>query len=147
MDPMGSLPALRHALRRSPRRRPAAGTSLRASLPLLLVLASAPLAGCVGTGGSESPDELVVHNSRAAAVDVRVLLVDGAGAELVNETFPVAAGSQASRVLARLEGSHTVRVRVGDESHEQAVRLEKVRDYVNVVVSPGRLGVNVVHGD
>lgn len=118
----------------------------RAIFPVLLILSLAT-SGCVSTGGSGRPDELVVRNSREFPVDVQVVVRDAAGAEVASETFRVAARGQEARPIGQLEGAHVVHVTMGEAVHEQGIRLEPMRDYVNVAVMPSGLGVNVLHGD
>lgn len=103
--------------------------------------------GCVLSPGWNQPDELALTNGRTTEVTALVTIHDGTGREVVNLTMTAPPGSTTTEVMERLSGTHLVRVSIGSETKEQQVRLETVRDYVNVYVEAGTIGIATIHGD
>lgn len=109
---------------------------------LVLALLVVPLTGCA----SVRPDVLQVFNETDGAVSVRVLIEQ----EGKNVTWMHVAmdgrGPQTFEV-GRLSGPHRVQVDHANETHERPVRLERIKEYVQVYVMQDDVRIVVLHGD
>lgn len=112
----------------------------RLALALLVLL----LAGCAGSPWQ--PDVLSVRNARDAAVLVDVQVLDAEGAVIHAESVSLAPREAREISLSRLSGPHVLVATVGEETARQEVRLERIREYLNVEVGD-TLQLHVLHGD
>lgn len=102
--------------------------------------------GCIA-GSPNQPDEIVIRNEREVAASGFVELFDSDGARLINQSFSLAPGANATFEVGLLRGNHLVVVTTTEERVSRSLTLEPIREYIQVYVGSDDIAVLKIHGD